>query len=198
MKTIVAVLVLTCSLSQAGWAQTFDIDNCNEDQGVLLVRAHHRTIEMLDRAIAYLNRHASSSVEYTRWFGADPDGARPPYVRYTYETIRSAMAATRVKYACVSRANESCREGALAYVFPNFDNQTMHFCPSFFSHVEGEVSEQNEANSIVIHEMSHFPQLRGTFDHAYGRSDCMRLARTAPQNAIRNADSYRLFVLDII
>ena len=42
----------------------------------------------------------------------------------------------------------------------------------------------------MLHEMSHFDNVSGTRDHAYGRNACLALARRDPNRAINNADSY--------
>lgn len=42
--------------------------------------------------------------------------------------------------------------------------------------------------STIPHEGSHFTQVKGTQDYAYGEADCKSLARSSPTQASNNAE----------
>lgn len=63
---------------------------------------------------------------------------------------------------------------------------TQYLCGAFWS------SASERANTIV-HEITHFNRICGTNDYGYGKSFCRNLARTNPNNAVRNADNYCYF-----
>ena len=46
---------------------------------------------------------------------------------------------------------------------------------------------------MLIHEVSHFENLGGTLDHEYDE-ECDNLAKSRPQAALFNADSYAFFI----
>ncbi|CAE6526718.1 unnamed protein product [Rhizoctonia solani] len=45
----------------------------------------------------------------------------------------------------------------------------------------------------IIHEGTHFTQVLGTDDYAYGQSACLSLASSNPTNAVYNADNHAFF-----
>lgn len=47
--------------------------------------------------------------------------------------------------------------------------------------------------TVLIHEVSHFENLGGTLDHEYDE-ECDNLAKSRPQAALFNADSYAFFI----
>jgi peptidyl-Lys metalloendopeptidase len=45
----------------------------------------------------------------------------------------------------------------------------------------------------LVHETSHFDKIASTEDTEYGQSDCKKLAKKSPKEAINNADSHEYF-----
>jgi len=80
-------------------------------------------------------------------------------------------------------------EDDFAYVDMGEDHRAdVYLGPAFFEY------HRNATDTTVgttIHELSHL--VAGTEDYAYGRDGCETLAKTSPDRAIKNADSYQYF-----
>ncbi|KAF5343563.1 hypothetical protein D9758_012964 [Tetrapyrgos nigripes] len=88
----------------------------------------------------------------------------------------------------------SCTQaGTFAYVYPN-DIQTIYLCGAFWR--AANTGQDSKAGTLV-HESSHFTQLAGTVDEAYGRANCETLARNFPDLATVNADSHEYFAENV-
>jgi len=92
--------------------------------------------------------------------------------------------------------NKKANSLRAAYVYTKWEgvyyhgvsgNPIVHLCHKFF-----ELGGDDERQDTLIHEISHHKP-EPTVDFAYGR-DVGRLALTGPESAIKNADTYALFV----
>lgn len=63
----------------------------------------------------------------------------------------------------------------------------IYVTPKFWNHAP----ETNYTEEVIAHEISHFKDIGGTEDRAYGPMESWLLA---PSDALRNADSYGMFV----
>jgi uncharacterized Zn-binding protein involved in type VI secretion len=52
----------------------------------------------------------------------------------------------------------------------------------------------NARETLLIHEVSHFEGIGNTIDRGYGEYECEDLAKKRPGLALKNADSYALFI----
>lgn len=48
----------------------------------------------------------------------------------------------------------------------------------------------------MIHEFSHFSDVVGTDDYAYGTDECLALAKSDTESALMNGDSHEYFIED--
>ena len=128
------------------------------------------------------------SPRYTTWFGLY-DPARWNFVRSAYDKMASALSNQVITFNCACDANGIDPERVVAYVYSN-QNYVINVCPLFFRY---PTSGTNSKAGVIIHEMSHFEVIAGTFDHEYGQSNTRNLARSSPQQAIDNADSFHYF-----
>ena len=55
-------------------------------------------------------------------------------------------------------------------------------------------ADNNVRETILIHEVSHFEGIGNTIDRGYGEYECEDLAKNLPGLALKNADSYALFI----
>jgi len=81
--------------------------------------------------------------------------------------------------------------GVYAYVYPTDTSHTIYCCSAFWpAPVAG--GWDTKAGTL-IHELSHFDDICGTRDHAYGTNNCRALARNNPAQAVNNADNYEYY-----
>jgi len=130
--------------------------------------------------------HAVGGIEgdsptYREWMGA--------FSNSRHQTARECVSEIHqnivVNYACDDMA------GVFAYVYPNDLSHTIYCCSVFWT-VPVEGGYDTKAGTL-IHELSHFNNICGTDDWAYGVTNARALARSNPDRAINNADNYEYF-----
>jgi len=84
-----------------------------------------------------------------------------------------------------------CGTNVYAYVYPTDATRTIHFCSAFWR--APTFGFPDSQPGTIYHELSHFTVFGGTSDYAYGVTNCKSLARSNPNNAVKNADSYEYF-----
>lgn len=171
-------------------AISITIENCYLPQAAPILEAHFLGGHGASRAEKYIEANGATAL-VRKWFG-NVDVNQLAYVRQTLINITTATDANRTKHACVHQSNTPCQQGNAAYVMTNSEEVVSHYCPVFHTY------SLNVKASMVVHELSHAKTIRGTGDHCYGSTSCQSLARTRPELAIRNADSYALFVQELM
>ncbi len=161
--------------------------NCSVDQqtqiSTALDASEQLTIEARDALINLPVSERATSPRYTQWFGS--------YTAARYASVQGGMSnATSVMANQVINFNCDCDEGAFAYVFTN-DPFNVYLCRAFWT---APVTGTDSKAGTILHELSHFPEVKGTDDHAYGQTAAAALARTDPDRAANNADSFEYFV----
>jgi len=148
-----------------------------------LAASEQLTIAARDALINLPVAERASSPRYTQWFGA--------YTAARYSEVQGGMSnAVDVMANQVIDFNCDCDEGAFAYVFTN-DPFKIYLCRAFWT---ASVTGTDSQAGTILHELSHFPEVKGTDDHAYGQSAAAALARSNPAQAANNADSFEYFV----
>lgn len=123
------------------------------------------------------------TLRYTKWFGAATD-ARLSRVTSNYNKLYSAFSTQSVSVDC------SCKKKTVyAYVYPNQPYQ-IYVCGAFWR--APAIGTDSKAGTL-IHEMSHFNVVAGTFDYVYGQSGAQSLAMSDPDKATANADNHEYF-----
>jgi len=82
-------------------------------------------------------------------------------------------------------------QDAYAYVNPSDKEYYINLGNPFWSASMKGVDSQA---GILSHEMSHFTDIGGTDDHAYGTEDSKELAKINPDKAIDNADNFEFYL----
>lgn len=124
-----------------------------------------------------------NSPRYRYWFGQFSQ-ARFDKVYATYEAASNVMADGLIEFDC------SCDEAGLyAYVIP-IDPYRIYLCPNFW---RASLIGTDSRAGTILHELTHFPEVSGTTDHAYGQRLVANLASENPERAVENADSYEYF-----
>jgi len=164
----------------AGAGLTFD--SCSNGQQEQLVTAMEAGRAMAADSHVYLTAQQEAGARYTTWFGA-PDAARAAKVTSNVTAIKDAFENKPVKIDC------DCDEPYFAYVYPARP-YTVWVCKAFWAAAN---TGTDSRGGTLLHELSHFDAVARTDDHVYGQASAAELARTAPQRAINNADSYEYF-----
>lgn len=190
-------VVLGLTLGTAGHAQSFE--NCEK---VEIASIEHSLLGAHDLALqaAVL---VGNTPEYTRWFG-DYNRRRGDRLRRDLKAVYQSIITQDITGQCLNSYEASCKGGTYAFINRNRPF-FVNFCPPFFRlpTMEGVSPTSREMRNgtqegTIIHELSHFEQTANTDDLCYSRGDCMAMARTDPNGALRNADSFQYFAEDVI
>jgi len=134
---------------------------------------------MIGYAVTEINLGQTNT--YDEWFGAYNDqrwGAAEEAIRLIYQN-------TVVQYRCDDMAN------VYAYVYPADATHTIYLCSAFWP--APTAGGWDTKAGTIIHELSHFNNIGGTGDWAYGTAAARNLARTNPTRAVNNADNFEYF-----
>ena len=74
-------------------------------------------------------------------------------------------------------------------MFPD-EPYNVYLCGAFWN---ADATGTDSKAGTLVHETSHFTEIAGTEDLAYGQSSCKSLAKSNPANARNNADSHEFF-----
>jgi peptidyl-Lys metalloendopeptidase len=159
--------------------------NCNSGQASQIQTSGSNAISASSQGYNYLAGTCSTSkTYYTRWFGAC-DNSRYDQVRNCLNNVHNYL---RTTYP-VDCAGSQCTANTYAYVFPTDSTRTIYVCAVFWK-VPTSNCVMDSQPGTLIHEGSHFNNVCGTQDYAYGIVNCENLAKSNPANACRNADNY--------
>lgn len=145
-----------------------------------------KTISLLLRFLADPTENAAISEKIITFFGSDDREVVLQMINiYTSILYELNTDALKDKTVCGDETYKTCQTAYAATL-----SQTgMIFCNKFFAQNEATLKER-----ILIHEMAHFiPQ--NMVDVAYAHDRLFRLTTT--EEALRNADTYAYFVLEI-
>ncbi|KAK0244887.1 hypothetical protein EDD85DRAFT_215286 [Armillaria nabsnona] len=132
-------------------------------------------------SIAHLEAYPSGSTTQTTWYGTFAT-SRYRGTLSAFEGLATAPASWT--YDC------SCTDSyTYAYVYPSTYGK-VYLCGYYWQcPATGSASRAD----TIIHEGTHFPQILGTDDYAYGEMACKSLAMSNPAQAYLNADNHAFF-----
>ncbi|KAI0778610.1 peptidyl-Lys metalloendopeptidase [Trametes elegans] len=163
-------------------ARRYAYNGCSSSQQSGIRSAAPAAQSYVKSALSYLQSHTAASPRYTTWFGA--------YTSSRHNTVQSHFSningndLTSFTYDCTCTD-----EGTYAYVYPD-DFGTIHFCGAFW---QAPTTGTDSKAGTIVHESSHFTRNGGTDDIVYGQTGAKSLAKSNPDQAIRNADSHEYF-----
>ncbi len=137
---------------------------------------------------------------FRTWFGRW-DAVRAKFVRTTVSALKNHIRTSKITYVCEQPGAGSCDGGTYAFVYPD-DPGTIYLCAPYFDlpvlsdATFLEVFNSGTRAGTIIHEMSHYDVVGGTSDNCYNRDVCSDFARTNPNGAAHNADSFQYFAED--
>ena len=129
------------------------------------------------RAQRAYNAATSFNSWYQTWFGNSPSSVSTVRSRFGNAYNRLGQ---NVDYYCGSYA-PYCSAGVVAYTYKTTSNR-VYLCSAFWSY--------SNKGHVIGHESYHWNTVAGADDVTYGSSQCQSLARTRPNDALRNADNY--------
>ncbi|KAF8754771.1 Lysine-specific metallo-endopeptidase [Rhizoctonia solani] len=129
----------------------------------------------------HLTSNPSGSTRYTRWFGTW-SSSRYSLALNSFSRLRTYPAGWAYDCTCTDA-------DTYAYVYPSRYG-TVYLCGYFWT---APATGAGSRADTIIHEGTHFTQVLGTDDYAYGQSACLSLASSNPTNAVYNADNHAFF-----
>jgi hypothetical protein len=148
------------------------------DQQAKARQAHADGFALCDAALAGL----ADNAQYTEWFGTY-SAARVKKVKAVYTKIRDRMRTVTFTY---DLSGAGCKSGWFAYTHKG--DTTIWFCGNFW--VAPATGTDSKAGTVV-HEHSHSDA--NTDDLTYGQTNARALAKSNPDQAVRNADNYEYY-----
>jgi len=162
--------------------------SCTAAETSTIQQADKNGLTISQRTQSYLEKTAcASAAVYQTWMGAC-DATRYKTVTTNYQKITAGFTAAR-KVDC---KGSSCSANVYAYVFPSDKTHTIYVCGVFWQ-VTVDACKIDSKPGTLLHEMSHFSDVAGTQDYAYGTTNCKNLATSNPARATANADNYEYF-----
>lgn len=162
-------------------------DSCSVQERADIVEAADISETLTNTALSDLQGLIGNdrvlSPRYNAWFGTYSD-SRYNQVVSNFTAIDQALENETLQFNC------GCTEsGIFAFVYPAIP-YSITLCPSFRT---ASVNGQDSRAGTIIHELSHFVVVANTDDHVYGQDGARTLARSNPELAVSNADSYEYF-----
>jgi len=124
----------------------------------------------------------ASSPRYLHWFG-EYDSEHYAEALDTYAKSEDLMGRGEVEFLC------DCDEPYYAFI-RRTEPFRVNLCTFYWS--APRLGTDSRAGTI-LHEVSHFNEVGGTEDHAYGAALASALARNDSSRAVNNADSIEYF-----
>jgi len=194
LATPLLILALLAALATPALA---DFRNCTPQQQSDIEKARFNAFDALSAATVQITAQNGA---YRTWFGRW-DAVRSKFVRRTVSALKNHIRTSKITYVCERQGVGSCDGSTYAFVYPN-DSGTIYLCapyfelPSLSDATFLEVFNSGTRGGTIIHEMSHYDDVGSTNDNCYNRDVCSDFARTAPNRAAHNADSFQYFAED--
>lgn len=174
-------------------------ERCTKEQIGFATAAVHGAREIALASAAAVG----DTPQFARWFGTfQPDAADS--VRAGMKAVDRALRRDDLRLICLLPGLDGCATDTYANVLAD-QPYRVNLCSAFFAQpsMQGIVPGSGEFDNVtregtIIHEISHFEVVSGTEDHCYTRSVCPGMARTDPNLAIENADSFQYFAEDVV
>ncbi|XP_011405301.2 PREDICTED: uncharacterized protein LOC105313509 [Amphimedon queenslandica] len=126
---------------------------------------------------------------YRTWFGAYTS-SRANTVKGVYQDIRDDITSKN----CIYYNNGPlCRSNSYAYTY--MTGTTVYLCTIYYRDPTYCSKTGESKEGTLLHEWSHPYGQRD--DVVYGRSNCKNLAKSKPDDAVRNADTYLYYYCDL-
>jgi len=125
---------------------------------------------------------------YGTWFGAYTS-ARYSYVQQTGTNVLNQVNKQMI-FDC---SYSGCHSDYFAFTYPTDSTHRLHLCQVFWTSPVGGGGVTETQAGTIVHELTHFTDIAGTYDWTYGETNVLALAKSTPSQAINNADNYAIF-----
>jgi hypothetical protein len=139
------------------------------------------------RKAALQNWSPAEQALFQRWFGSTDAAARATILTRIDKELQLIQDTTLGNFQMPSPVDPT----KYAYVYPDDSNHLIYLDPRWVS--APAVGTDSRAGTLA-HEMSHFTDVGGTHDYAYGPTNCLSLALKDPGHALFNADSFEYYI----
>ena len=180
-----------CNVPNAEIESTFKANVVASGRRVTVSSLVSRALQ--DQARLLLTRKAdlerwneADQAHFARWFGTTSEAARETI----YKRVRVLTRINREYAVANFRFARDVEQGVFAFVHPNDPGKIFVAAQFVYAPFVGT----NSRAGTVCQEMSHFAVAGGTRDFAYQPPACKRLARSAPNMALYNADNFEFWI----
>ncbi|MCX6317665.1 MAG: M35 family metallopeptidase [Bacteroidetes bacterium] len=162
----------------AGILREAKIVGGTDAQKKVIGKAHKNCYKYLKRAVSKFRKDN----RYKKWFGVYTE-ERAGHAASVLGKMRERMERTEFSYHI---NGSDCADSDYAYT--TIGGRVIWLCTEFWNAPHTGLSSQA---GTLVHEHSHASG--GTDDYDYSLESCIRLAKTKPQKAIKNADNYEFY-----
>ena len=145
--------------------------------------AHKRLCAGLDKAKGAVG----NNTRYVTWFGAYT-AARAKIASDTYTYMRNGIAGKSLTYY---NNGQYCKSNWIAYTYKSYTQTVTYLCNLYYDDPTACRGTDYTKEGTLVHEWAH--ALAARDDVTYGATNCKNLAKSNPDNALKNADSYTYF-----
>ncbi|XP_011409347.2 PREDICTED: uncharacterized protein LOC105316225 [Amphimedon queenslandica] len=145
--------------------------------------AHKRLCAGLDKVIGEVR----DDEHFRKWFGAWTQ-SRGAAVKNTYILTRNGIAGKSLTYY---NNGPLCQPNWIAYTYKSYSQTVVYLCDLFYGYPTACRGTANTKEITLVHEWVH--ALAARDDIVYGAENCRNLAKTKPDDAIRNAANYEYY-----
>lgn len=196
-------------------------ENCTRDDEIILLETQLNVSKLINESVVAIE-FMHDTPAYTESFGAY-DKSRHVKIRKRLNAIHEGVKSVSIVAKCETPGQSAtCDRGAWAYITKQtaaagtLNDYIINFCPSYFSATNELVRSYNQWSyaktmqaAVFLHELTHFAwplgggsgethtMIAGTIDKRYDEKGVKRLAEKKPDKAIRNADSYHVFMMKL-
>ncbi len=149
------------------------------------LKDQHALLTKRKADLASWNKSTQSEVK--KWFGSDDEATR----KTLQARVDKELALNEIMTINKFHPADPPEPGTFAYVHPGDTNHNIYLDDAFES---APATGTDSKAGTLAHEMSHFTDIGGTEDHAYGQAQSLALAKSNPSSALNNADSFEYFV----
>jgi len=166
--------------------QAISYNGCSNSEQSTTNTAISNAKTMMSLATSVLNSGSTSS--YKTWVENSNS-----VTSSRYNTFRSDMSSIQSEFSRESYSVDcTCNDNYYAYVYPSDRSHTIYVCRAYWTAPTGSYQIDSKPGTL-IHELSHFNDVAGTNDYAYGQTACRNLAISNPSRAAKNADNHEYF-----
>ncbi|KAF8899684.1 hypothetical protein CPB85DRAFT_1439908 [Mucidula mucida] len=169
------------TLTTTGLSKRASYNSCSSTRQTQNNAAISAASALASASVSHLQSNPSGSTLQTTWYGAFAS-SRYSGTLASFKTLESAPAGWWYDCTCTDA-------DTYAYVYPSSYGE-VYLCGYYWN---APATGAGSRADTIIHEGTHFPEVLGTDDYAYGESACKSLASSSPARAYLNAELFFFF-----